>query len=706
MRAVSGRTQTVREVLTGLDGIGRAVVEAVHVLGPDATTTTTAAVLELDFGAAAAVLAQLVDEAHVRLDGERIELASTEIVPPTDRTRERLHRRAAVVLHDLGLPDDVVAGHLGQCGPVNAGWVVDMLRAEAQRHQRAGDQTAAIALLERALGERVDTVTRASLLLELAAAEARLNPIRGADRYRDALTILTDPVMRLKAAVRRSRSLVSAGLVTEALEQLDAARREIDDPLLELEADLAYVAIARQSLDTRPLGRARLARIAPIPSPTDGETSIQLLGELAYERALSGNDHGTVVSAAIASFGGDDLTRLHDLSPFTRHAAMLALCWSGELRAAERAARLVLARAERRGVVIDVAAAHEILCNVEWRRGEPARTIAHADQVIAAATDGFASLLPGAIGFKAMALAAQGNIREALETLELPGDDRQWSSLATYHGYLIGAAWTYVAAGDVRQAHRVALRCGTLATSMGTENPAVLSWREAAAHAAAAMGMHAEACDLALDAVERARAFGAAGPIAIALRALAAARDDDAIRLLGEAQTRAAETADRLLQAHVQLDLARVRARRGDRDEARRHAQTAVELAHEIGAAPLEAEAHIAGAALAAEPVASVPSSSFSAVGGHLRVLGGFSLIDGSGQQTTPSGLPGRAVRVLAAAGAPLHVEQLADCLWDDAISPDRTRARLRNVIARTRVGQRPAIQRDGDVVFLDPDIT
>jgi DNA-binding SARP family transcriptional activator len=87
-------------------------------------------------------------------------------------------------------------------------------------------------------------------------------------------------------------------------------------------------------------------------------------------------------------------------------------------------------------------------------------------------------------------------------------------------------------------------------------------------------------------------------------------------------------------------------------------------------------------------------------------VLGGFSLANGTGQPVTPRGLPGKAARVLAAAGVPLHVEQLAEALWEDAVAADRSRARLRNIIARTRVDERPAIKRDGDIVFLDPDIT
>ena len=538
---------------------------------------------------------------------------------------------------------------------------VNALRAEAHRERRAGHQGAAIALLEKALAEPVDLDSRGELLLELASAEARLNALHGADRYLEALAVVDEPPRRVRAAIRRARCLVGAGLVADALDQIDAVRAEVDDAELVLEADLAYVTLARHSLDTRPLGRARLARIAPRPVLDDADIPLQLLGELAYELALAGDDHRRVIDAATAALGGAELAGLHELSPFTRHASLLALVWAGDLDTVDRAAQLGLARARRRGIVVDAAAAHELLANVYVRRGDPAAAIAHADVAISAARDGVASLLPAAVGIKAMMLATQGHVDEALAALALPGDERKWSSLATFHGYLIGAAVTHLAAGDFRQAHRLALRCGTLATSMGTENPAVLPWRELAAHAAAAMGMSAEADDLAADAVERARSFGAPAPIAVALRALAAARPAQARDLLDEATTFAA--GEQLTAAAIDLDLAELR-----RAASRRPAGPATHA--------------------------------------HLKVLGGYSVIAPAGTDVTPRGIAGKAIRVLAAADAPLHVEQLADALWDDGAAPDRSRARLRNVIARTRVGSDPMIVRDGDVVRLDPQLT
>jgi DNA-binding SARP family transcriptional activator len=583
--------------------------------------------------------------------------------------------------------------------------VVEELRARARRHSRAGDQVTAITCLERALHAANDEDTSASLLIELASAEARINPVRAAARYRDALALIDDPVTRLEVAVRRARSLASAGMVVEALEQLDAAKREASDEQLTLEADLAYIALARQSLETRPLGRARLTRIQSARAGEHEGASPELLAELAYERVLAGDDRHRVISAAVAALGGEEMTRLHDLPPFSRHAAVLALAWSGELGAAERAATLLLARAQRRGSVIDAAAAHALLFNVEWRRGDVVQTAAHASPVLAAGGEGLAALLPGAVGIRSMTLALQGLGDEAVAALELPGNDRRWSSLPTYHGYLIGAASTHLLVGDFRQAHRLALQCGTAATSMGTANPGVLPWRELAAHAAVEMGQPAEAMDLALDAVEGARAFGEPRAIATALRALAAASEDEACVLLAEAQDLAERSGDRLTLAGIHIDLARALSRRNAIDDVQRHARAAMELAHTAGAVLLEKQAAAIEAPRQRASGAPDRPRATTTRGGHLRVLGQFSLTDADGRPCALAGVPSKAVRVLAAAGGPLHVEQLADHLWDDPADPARTRARLRNVIARTKCGDRPAIRREGDIVFLDPAI-
>src|SRR5581483_1260497 len=95
------------------------------------------------------------------------------------------------------------------------------------------------------------------------------------------------------------------------------------------------------------------------------------------------------------------------------------------------------------------------------------------------------------------ALAALGDEEAARRALELPGGDESWSGTASYHGYLVARARVLLDLGDPEGAYRAAVRCGTLANSMGTVNPAVLPWRSLAAHAAIEVGMADEAAILA-----------------------------------------------------------------------------------------------------------------------------------------------------------------------------------------------------------------
>ena len=702
LRNAGARAVERREMTSG-EAVGREILECVLVLGPDATIGRVAAVLGLDPAHVRSAVADLAATRSLHHDGDRLELTRPQAPAVDLKTAQRLHRRAAIVLHDDAAPADAVTAQLLRADAVNADWVTAVLRAEARRRERAGDHAIAVALFERALDERLDDDTRGKVLIDLASIDVRLNPLRAADRYREALTMLDEPNARFAAALGRSRCLVLAGMVTEGVEQLDAIKSEIDDPNLVLQAELAYVAEARHSLETRPLGRARLDRISELLSRRTGDVPLQLLGELAYERVLSGGDLQSAVAAAMAALGGDDLSRLHELPAPTRHVVLLTLCWAGELDEAERAAKLVLARAQRRGALIEATEANVILFNVEWRRGDLERTLAHTDRVIAASSEGVVSLLPAASGYKAMALAVLGRSAEALAALELPGDERRWSALAGFHGYLDAAAWAYLEVGEFQRARLVALRCGALASSMGTDNPAVLSWRAAAAHAGVALGLMDEASDLALDAVERARAFGAPQPIARALRALAAAHEDNALDLLQEAATLVARSPDQLLRARIDFDLARALWSEGKPDAARERARAASELAHGIGACPLEADARRFEASVSERPRPQTPPT---ARRGHLRVLGDFSLTDANGQVRTPPGVPGRALRILAAAGEPIHIEQLAEALWDEPLSPEQARSRLRNVMARTRLKGQPVVQRDGNVVYLDPAVS
>ena len=533
-------------------------------------------------------------------------------------------------------------------------------REAAQRLRAAGDQVAAADVLRRALDDAEDPQVRCDLLLDLAAVGARISPNDAVDHYRAALALMHDAGRRSGVRMRLGVCLTAAGRSVEALDELDEATREASTDEDRLRATVAYCAAARCNIDTRPLGRDRLLPLAAAAEQLDpSEAPVRtIFGELAYEQALAGAPHESVVSVATRALG-PSLEGVRDLPPLTRFVAMLALVWCGEIRLAERAAGLLLARSRRRGAQADVVQASQVLMNVQWQRGLPEETLAAAEEILEIVPEGMTVILPGTYAFRAAALAELGRLDEAVAGLELPGGPDRWAAFASFHAYLAFRARVLRLAGDPAGAHRAALQCGAMASAMGTVNPAILPWRSEAARAAHALGDVTAARSYVAEELALARRFGAPRALAVALLAAAEVADrETAAALRAEAAERAARTPDKLLQAAV-----------------------------------VEAAGH--------ERDRGVPVVGGTPARQRIVALGGFSVFDGGGRDVTPGGVAGRAVRVLVASGQPMHLEALAEQLWEDAASPGAARARLRNVLSRAQTPAGPLLVRRGDLVAL-----
>jgi non-specific serine/threonine protein kinase len=63
-----------------------------------------------------------------------------------------------------------------------------------------------------------------------------------------------------------------------------------------------------------------------------------------------------------------------------------------------------------------------------------------------------------------------------------------------------------------------------------------------------------------------------------------------------------------------------------------------------------------------------------------------------------------RLVKLLAATGQPVHVEQAIETLWPE-VDPERGRRRLRNVLARLRRAVGPIVMREGQLLLLAPGV-
>lgn len=82
-----------------------------------------------------------------------------------------------------------------------------------------------------------------------------------------------------------------------------------------------------------------------------------------------------------------------------------------------------------------------------------------------------------------------------------------------------------------------------------------------------------------------------------------------------------------------------------------------------------------------------------------VRILGPTAVRRGDQQLVPPLGRPA-AVLALVAAEGDVPVDRVLDELWPD-VEPDRSRPRLRNVLARLRAGVGPVVERDGERLAL-----
>jgi DNA-binding CsgD family transcriptional regulator len=138
---------------------------------------------------------------------------------------------------------------------------------------------------------------------------------------------------------------------------------------------------------------------------------------------------------------------------------------------------------------------------------------------------------------------------------------------------------------------------------MQMPNPAIVPWRSTAARAAAAVGEHARARELAAEELGLARTFGAPRAVGIALRAFAVICDGRRrIERLQEAVDVLANSPARLEHAHALVDLGAALCRERQRVIARDPLRQGLDIALAAGSVALARRASEELAASGAKP--------------------------------------------------------------------------------------------------------
>ena len=583
------------------------VAQTLSVLGPGAHLGQLCAVAGIDRDAAARAV-DVLGEAQVLTGG-----GTFEFIHPVVRAaiyaqlapaaRSRAHERAARLLAAAGAPPEEVAGHLLAVEPSGDAWVVERLRKAAMQAATRGAPEAAVTLLRRAMAEPPSPSERPQVLVELARARTSTADADGFESYADAYSAVEDARTRAEIALEWGRAVQMSGATTEASEVFGRGIEVLgdEDPALtrtlegqQLAAMLADCATSRQATESLRSRRHAVTR-EPQPEPMllaacadgaayVGEAMPEAI-ELARRALVSVPDRPGPEALSIAIYAGhtlrfadllDDACAVWDvvIVETQRLGAVLAFaagaCFRGEVQGLRGA--LGTAEADLRGA-LDLSFEHGFDLGRIW-------VTAHLVEVL-------------------LEQGEHGAVAEIAEGISF--DDRAATRLAS-NVLLCARGRARYEQGRPAEALVDLTTCGRYAEEGGITNPAVLPWRSRAALVHLRLGDADTARRLALDELERARAWGAPRAMSVALRAAARVSVGEPIELLREATAVLESSPARIEQAHAACDLGAALRRAGHRYDARDPLRRALDTAVSCGAWPLAQRAREELTAAGARP--------------------------------------------------------------------------------------------------------
>lgn len=575
----------------GLLGAGALrLTRALAVLGGPAPLRHAAALAGQDL-AQAALLADGLRAADVLAAGSALEFthpivraAVYESIPPGERALA--HAQAARLLEADGAGTERLALHLLHSEPAGDAHVTALLRGAATAAVGRGAPGMAADYLRRALDEPPGAATRPAVLLELGLALAGDRSAAAVTALREAVTLAGTVPDHANAALLSARVLgiwghhdsVSA-ICREALVAGGVPGPEADA----LEAEL----FANSLLNAATAGEARARARGRMAGPgASGTWRIHdaLLSTCAGSARDAMARLAPVLSAGLPDIPPDSLAAVH---------ALLVLIWNDELAIAGQICDTVLSAARGRGSMSMVAHASCLRSMIMRRLGR--LEDAAADGQVAL-TFKLATSPPLAVAWAAAfcieALTCLGRLDEAEAVAattarqQPPGEWIHTIMFLQARGALRVAQRRHAEALDDLLASADGWR------GLGIDNPAIASWRTAAAAAHAASGQPERAAFLAGEQLTLARKAGSPIMLGTALRAYAiTATPDDPAGRLTEAVSLLEPVGARFELALTLADLGAHLRRTGRRADAQAPLRRALDLAQRTGATPLAVRA-------------------------------------------------------------------------------------------------------------------
>jgi DNA-binding CsgD family transcriptional regulator len=568
------------------------LVRAAAVLGDGASLGEAADLARLGDDEAAHAADRLVALEIVE-PGDRLEFAHPVVREAVyadigPRERAQMHARAAHILTEKGASEERIAAQIVEAEPMGDPGRVELLRRVAADALARGAPASAAASLRRALLEPPPDASRADVLVELGSVEYSLASREAVGHLTSAVELSTDPGLLAVAVRRLAVALTMVGdsdRAVEAIEPIIAVVEPHDRELaLLLEAEL--VAHAQEaSLERRAPAARRLERYAQLRGATPAERVV--LASLAFERARAAESSAEAEAHLERAFAGGRLLGEQDVDVTgPLYLLLVGLLATDALDMASACLEQVLADARERASIPAQAFGIEFRGWVSLRRGDiaSAETDAHTALELLTAHDIHLGRAY-ALGLLIEALLEEGEIEAAEAALETAGLGAEIPPGMAFNDLLEARGLLRIAQGRTRQGLDDLFEFGRRDELWGGANPLASRWRSRAALATAALGESDDARALAGDDLDRARRWGAASGIGVALRATALVEGGPtSVDRLGEAVDVLARSPARLEHARALTDLGAALRRANRRSDARSPLDEALALARRCGA--------------------------------------------------------------------------------------------------------------------------
>jgi DNA-binding CsgD family transcriptional regulator len=587
--AVLLRLSEAPEAATGL-------VRAVAVLGDGASLAEAARLAGL--GEEDAVHAADLLAAVAILDpGESLEFTHPIVREAVyeeigSRERAQAHARAAGILAESDSSEERIAAQIVEAEPAGDPDRVDLLRRVAAEALARGAPAAAAALLRRALAEPPPMASRGEVLVELSSAELRLGtPEAAIDQLMAATELIREPHRLTMAARLLGGALTWSGNADRAVEAIGSAIERVESEdrelTLLLEADRAgYAQQAR--LDTRAPVVAQLERYGELDGATPGERLV--LASLAFERARASESETEAVDFIKRALADGRLLGEQAIDVAgTHYLLLLGLLATDALDLADSCAERMLADARTRA---SIPAQAFVMVHRGWgslRRGAVASAEADARTTLELLTTYDISLgTRFALALLVGVLIESGELEAAERALRSSGLGDEIPPGMANNDLLEARGLLNVAQGRMREGLDDLLEFGRRDELWGAANPLASRWRSRASLALAAIGDGEGARVMIADDLERARRWGAASGIGVALRSTGLVeRGDASVDRLREAAEVLERSPARLECARALTDLGAALRRANRRSEARGPLRQGLDLAQRCGARAL-----------------------------------------------------------------------------------------------------------------------